>query len=99
MNAAGMLIALLFAAGAPDTRPDATPVTGPSWIQHLGVELDDTPMGKMGGDQAPPAGRRREPLPTLEGGPYSPYTITGSDLYRIDCRSCHGPKEIGRAHV
>jgi hypothetical protein len=56
---------LLFAAGAGPV-PEVTAVRGPSWIQHLGVELDDTHMGKMGG-QGPPPATRREPMPSLEG--------------------------------
>jgi mono/diheme cytochrome c family protein len=56
---------LLFAAGAGSPVPEVTPVRGRSWIQHLGVELDDTHMGKMGGEGPPPA-TRREPMPSLD---------------------------------
>ncbi len=77
--------------------PDVTPVRGPSWIQHVGVELDDTQMGKMGGDGPPPAAARHEPMPSLEDGrtPNAPFTLGGQDLYRLDCQACHGPDGHG----
>lgn len=58
--------ALLLAAASPVA--DVTPVRGPSWIQQLGIDLDDTRMGKMGGEGAPPPASRREPMPRLEEG-------------------------------
>jgi mono/diheme cytochrome c family protein len=88
---------VLFAAAAGSPVPEVTPVRGPSWIQHVGVELDDTQVGKMGGGGPPPPAARHEPMPSLEGGgtPNAPFTLVGQDLYRLDCQSCHGPDGRG----
>lgn len=94
-----MVLTLAATDAAPLPSP-VTPATGPSWIEHLGVGLDDTPMGKMGGRGLPPADRRREPMPSLAAeAPNAPFTLLGRDLYRLDCRSCHGPKGLGAPPV
>lgn len=90
----GLLPLLLLAAGAASGMPEVTSVRGPSWLQHLGVELDDTHLGKMGGDGSPPA-TTREPMPSVEGEATAPFTLAGEDLYRLNCRSCHGPDGQG----
>lgn len=82
-------IGVIGAAAAPET----TPVSGPSWIEHLGAQLDDTPMGKMGGAGPPSRSPREEPMPGEGGG--APFVLTGADLYRLSCRSCHGPAGQG----
>jgi len=96
------------------------PVSGESWIKHLGVSLDATHMGRMGGASPPPETPRREPaLPSgqrpsegplrtlirrfFERSPgagatqalHEPFALTGADLYRLDCQSCHGPDGSG----
>lgn len=119
---AGLLLTVLLVGasdGGTKMTLEVTPVTGPSWIRHLGVSLEQTHMGQMGGGgQAPPSGRE-EPTPELEGsqgvlrrlvsrvfalfrqgedqaGPMNePFTISGADLYRLNCRSCHGPDGRG----
>ncbi len=51
-------------------------------------------MGQMGGDSTIPATSRQEP--TLTGGNGSQqFTLAGADLYRLNCRSCHGPDGKG----
>lgn len=88
MRALPVLLAIATGAAAP------TAVRGPSWLQHLGVELDDTHLGKMGGEGSPPA-RPREPTPSPGGGGEEPFTVSGRDIYRFSCRSCHGPEGRG----
>lgn len=86
------LSALLAIAAVTAT---VTAVRGPSWLEHLGVELDDTRLGKMGGDGPPPANLREPPL---EGGGAradAPFTLEGRDIYRFSCRACHGPDGRG----
>ncbi|HEX9052853.1 MAG TPA: cytochrome c [Anaeromyxobacter sp.] len=100
MRPFGLLLPLLLVAGGDPSRPPVTPVVGPSWIERLGVALEDTRMGRMGGQEPPPPGVRREPMPMLDGGREAgersePFTIFGRDLYRLDCRSCHGPRGLG----
>ncbi|MGE5175826.1 MAG: c-type cytochrome [Hyphomicrobiales bacterium] len=63
-------------------------VAGPSWLHHLGVSTDETSMGRMGGT-APAAGGG---APESEGGTFR---VSGADLYRLECRSCHGPDGAG----
>ena len=96
---------LLGAAGGPgfhasagpspaDSATDVSPVSGPCWLKHLGVKLADTRMGQMGGDSVIPATSRQEPAVTGAGAP-QPFRLTGADLYRFNCRSCHGPDGKG----
>jgi mono/diheme cytochrome c family protein len=80
------------AAGVQSERAArAVPVTGVSWLEHLGVTLEQTRMGQMGGSGAPPVTAQREPQP----GSGRPFTVSGGDLYRLNCRSCHGPDGRG----
>jgi mono/diheme cytochrome c family protein len=107
-------------AAAPDTLAVmVTPVQGPSWLHHLGLQVADTRMGEMGGTGPAPETGRREPA--LGGGAEGgfrgamhrflslfnsdrakadaafneTFELTGADLYRLNCRSCHGPDGRG----
>ncbi len=93
MRFEAMLVLLLGAA----VRPAVTPVHGPSWIQRIGLALDDTRLGKMGADGAPPASAEQEPTVDLRAGaPRQPrFRLGGEDLYRLNCRACHGPDGRG----
>jgi cytochrome c5 len=44
----------------------------------------------MGADGSPPP-TTHEPMPSIEGGATGQFTLGGQDLYRLNCRSCHGP--------
>ncbi len=75
-----------------------TPVEGPSWLKHLGLSLVDTRLGQMGGIGAAPSTARREPpLAKRQAAEALTQTfdLTGADLYRVNCRSCHGPEGNG----
>jgi cytochrome c553 len=84
----------------PPAEAGVTAVQGPSWLGQLGSSLAETSMGKMGGSGGPPPSQlRSEPdlVGELSEGEVEgtqllrePFVLTGSDLYRIDCRSCHG---------
>ena len=71
---------------------DITPVEGPSWLKHLGLSRQKTAMGQMSNTGSPrslagsPAWGQSSFPETLT----RPFTVTGADLYRIDCQSCHG---------
>ncbi len=102
--------------------PEVTPVTGPSWLDHEGLEIEETDMGQMGGSGRPPRSERREPeFPEVRREPTGmlerlveqffalfqsnreeaeaalerSFQLTGADLYRLNCRSCHGPDGKG----
>jgi mono/diheme cytochrome c family protein len=113
-----------------DAAGRVTPVRGPSWIKHLGIQdIRDTAFGQEGGSEPPLYSQRSEP--TLTTGETSPqggmgmgmgmrgmmgrifsnyrsnqnevtrlmndkFLLYGSDLYRLNCQSCHGPKGRGK---
>ncbi len=76
-----------------------TPVAGESWLMHLGRSFDETSMGKTGRlGPAEPESRDRgsgslAPLPVLAVEQNS--ALHGADLYRLNCRGCHGEEGLG----
>lgn len=82
------------AAGQP--APRVTPVSGASWMEVRGTSMERSAMGR--------AGRSAPQLPDVTYLPTSElrrlelpdppaltedFTLTGADLYRLSCRSCH----------
>lgn len=99
---AGLSTACKRAASAPGRLSDAgprpsavTPVQGPSWLKHLGITMSGTRMGQMGGSIIPATARREPEIGQQSGAGGEQFELTGADLYRIDCRSCHGPEGKG----
>jgi mono/diheme cytochrome c family protein len=95
------IIALVFVLGSSllgqtaGTRDvSITAVEGESWILHLHRPFNETSMGKTWDlGPAPPEPGEMAPSWQLELSPsYASQTITlhGSDLYRLNCRGCHG---------
>jgi mono/diheme cytochrome c family protein len=102
----------MFVAASPllgqtvaTTDPSVTAVEGESWIRHLHRAFNEGSMGRTW-DLGPVAPIPGEPAPSwqLDLSPgYGAQNITlhGSDLYRLNCRGCHGelghgaPPEIG----
>jgi mono/diheme cytochrome c family protein len=83
--------------GAGSSGPTA--VAGESWLNHLHRAFDETSMGKTGRLGPPSAmpgaefarwemGLGREPA-------NGAVTLDGSDLYRMNCRGCHGEAGLG----
>ena len=70
-----------------ETDTSAAAVTGPSWLERIGLTPSQTHMGQMGGAEAVQRDER--------GEPNKPDVLTGADLYRLTCRSCHGPNGSG----
>ena len=72
-----------------------TPVSGDSWLTHLNRPFNDTSMGKTG--ELGPASDDMEPTPaTLDVAlPTSATALSGADLYRMNCRGCHGAEGLG----
>jgi hypothetical protein len=85
------LPAALVAAGAATV----TPATGPSLIAKLKTGVDWTAFGRAGGGDATAvagvAGAANGGARWLVDG----FELSGGDLYRMNCRSCHGPAGQG----
>jgi mono/diheme cytochrome c family protein len=65
-----------------------TPVTGSSNLHRLGLTITRTAMGWAGDWSASPERALRGA--GFPGGSTSrPVAVTGSDLYRLNCRACH----------
>ncbi len=77
----------------PAPRYDAdlsmvTPVKGPGWIVgYLKDKIEKSPLGHQGGTEVAAA---TDVQPGVNG-----FVVSGSDLYRVSCRSCHGPTAEG----
>jgi mono/diheme cytochrome c family protein len=76
-----------------------TAVAGESWLSHLHRSFDNTSMGKTGhlGPPAPEPGAEVTRGQSDAWFGVAPQTVTlhGSDLYRINCRGCHGEAGLG----
>jgi mono/diheme cytochrome c family protein len=94
--------------GAPSTKtrePGVTPVAGPSWLNRLGLTYRDSSLGRGGATYGPP------PTPPTYGSPPArpslpstvplavgrPVVLSGADLYRLNCQSCHQAEGTGSA--
>jgi len=96
---AAAFAAMLF-AGAESVKPSGvsaqismsavTPVQGPSNLERLGLSMESSGMGRTGQWGPAPTG---DPLPlasvTYSGNVAGPTTLSGADLYRLDCQPCH----------
>ena len=70
-------------------NPAITPVAGPSWLRHLGISGTESGLGRGSDVYGPPPGAAAapglsKPIPIRES-----MTLTGSDLYRLNCQACH----------
>lgn len=82
----------------PPPPPDAprdhvTPVAGPAWLTQLGVTLSETSIGRGSGRVGPTTRPASPPLTSLVVP--SAVTLTGADLYRLNCQACHGHSGAG----
>jgi len=63
-------------------------VKGPGWIEgYLKGKIEKSPLGHQGGTEVAAA---TDQQPGVDG-----FVVSGADLYRVSCRSCHGPKAEG----
>jgi len=76
-----------------------TAVAGESWLNHLGRAFEETSMGKTGRLGPPSATPEAEFARWQMGLAPEPANETvilhGSDLYRMNCRGCHGEDGMG----
>jgi mono/diheme cytochrome c family protein len=104
---AGVGGGLTNAQGAPQTKtqePLVTPVAGPSWLNRLGLTYRDSSLGRGAGKYGPPPTQPPYGPPTTQrpsqpsAAPLAvgrPVALSGADLYRLNCQSCHGVEGTG----
>lgn len=64
-----------------------TAVGGDSWLRHLGIPFIASNMGRVANWSPSPS---RAPGQPLSGeGPDGDFLLSGADLYRLNCQSCH----------
>jgi len=86
--------------GPPGTHtktrePVVTPVAGPSWLNRLGLRYNETSLGRSGAAYGPSPAQRPFPpgeAPLTVGRPVE---LSGADLYRLNCQSCHRAEGTG----
>ena len=98
---AAVIFALTTSSSAQTAGNQSTKVTavaGESWLSHLHRAFDDTSMGKTG--RLGPAEPEQEQssgalLSVSSGRAAQTVTLHGADLYRMNCRGCHGEAGLG----
>jgi cytochrome c5 len=94
---AALTIASSLAGQAAKPNATVTAVEGESWSSHIHRTFNETSMGKTGDlGPAPPVPGDSSSNWRLELSPaFAAPTVTlhGADLYRLNCRGCHG--ELG----
>ncbi len=100
-----LAVAALFVSSAPDAAqkvpwpnvgedPSVTPVSGPSWLTHLGIALRETSLGQGAQRYGPPPGAAHAPAAESLGVPGT-VPMSGADLYRLNCQACHRAEGTG----
>ena len=80
-------------AAPPDTA--VTPVSGPSWLNHLGIRYRDTSLGRGSGQYgASPTDLATARTPVDLQIDRS-LVLSGADLYRLNCQACHHAEGTG----
>ncbi len=87
----------VFAQTATAPVGEVTAASGPSQLSRLGQPLVGTSLGRIGligasgAPSSPPAAAHDRPGRWLREG----FELGGIDLYRFNCRSCHGARGAG----
>ena len=76
-------------------EPVVTPVAGPSWLNRLGLRYSDTSLGRSGATYGPPPTQRPSPPGAARLALGRPVELSGADLYRLNCQSCHRAEGTG----
>lgn len=96
-----LVAAMLVASASGRNTVTETPVTaveGVSWLTHLHRAFDETSMGKTGRLGPPVFTPPQDDLisSALRRSDASrASTLRGEDLYRLNCRACHGESGLG----
>ena len=89
-----LLASPLWAQSSADKSPTISGVGGESWLTHLNRNFDDTSMGKTG-RLGPPEPKEAGDLGLVQISWRESVTLRGEDLYRLNCRGCHGESGLG----
>jgi len=94
-----ILLSSLLGQTVGTKEAPATVVAGESWLHHIHRSFDETSMGKTG-RLGPPGSVPEEEIPRFQlasspGPALQTETLHGSDLYRLNCRGCHGEFGLG----
>ena len=93
------LASSLFAQTFGNQTTKVTAVAGESWLSHLHRTFDETSMGKTGRlgpaelEPQEQSSGRLAPVSSRPAG--QTVTLHGADLYRMNCRGCHGEAGLG----
>jgi mono/diheme cytochrome c family protein len=93
--ALGVLAAVHAGARAEAPDPAVSPVSGQSWLHKLGVDYRDTSMGRGAGRYGPNPSDPATTRPPLKVTLSDKMTVSGEDLYRINCQACHRAEGTG----
>jgi mono/diheme cytochrome c family protein len=96
---AALVVGLPLARAAEPTTDGPQPARGPSLLARMGSSMDRIALGQIGySGVAPDAPEAASPA-TADGTPWlvRGFALTGEDLYRINCRACHGAAVRGLA--
>ena len=75
--------------------PVVTPVSGPSWLNRLGLRHSATSLGRSGATYGPSPAQRPSPRGAAPLAVGRPVELSGADLYRLNCQSCHRAEGTG----
>jgi mono/diheme cytochrome c family protein len=64
-----------------------TAVEGDSWLRHLGIPFIASNMGRVANWGPSPSGAPGQP--SSGEGADGDFVVSGADLYRLNCQSCH----------
>jgi mono/diheme cytochrome c family protein len=96
---------------ATPTPPGTTlPLSGPSILRGLALTVEMSPLGRLGDGDTPrsalpraftDAVRKALPLTGVRDKAAleslrAKFPVSGADIYRLNCRSCHGPAGAGK---
>ena len=74
---------------------EVSAVTGQSWIKRLNKPFEETAMGRTGHVGPAPGQEDKTRLIQVPPAPTTPRLVSGEDLYRLNCRECHGESGQG----
>ena len=79
------------------TSPEAvvTAVSGPSWLNHLGLAYRGTSLGRGSGRYGPSPNEQASSPEPLQLPAGRSAEVTGADLYRQNCQACHAAEGTG----